>query len=346
MKKNILILQNKILHFRRAFFNELSKTYNLTIIHSGKKSIQEKDLYSELIVNEFNFFGFIFQNKILTEVSKKKYQKVIVMADLHYVYNVIAYFLVSNRRFIWWGPWFTNKFFVDNVKLFLTRKSTTIFYSDVELNRFVSSGISREKLFLANNTFDVGKRIKCYNHHIKDSILFVGTFNKRKQLNVLVNAFCNVLKKISKHINLVLIGDGDEFKNIKKLVDSLNIQKRVILTGSTNNYHTLVNFYRKAIVSVSFGQAGLSVLQAFGFGVPFITKINSISGGEKYNIKDGVNGYLCEDDIKSLEKKLIKLSNDKSLAKKLGMNAYNYYSEKCTIKKMASGFIDAIEFYD
>ena len=40
------------------------------------------------------------------------------------------------------------------------------------------------------------------------------------------------------------------------------------------------------------------------------------------------------------------LCNNKSLAKKLGMNAYNYYTEKCTIKKMTNGFIDAIEFND
>ena len=105
----------------------------------------------------------------------------------------------------------------------------------------------------------------------------------------------------------------------------------------------MLNYYAEAIVSVSFGQAGLAVLQSLAYGVPFITKRNAISGGEKTNIKDGFNGYFCEDNSEPLSQKILELCNDIQKARVLGQNAYNYYNEYCTIENMVQVFRDAIE---
>ncbi len=47
--KRILIVQNVILHYRKVLYNELAKSYKITILHSGKKSVEENDRYEELI---------------------------------------------------------------------------------------------------------------------------------------------------------------------------------------------------------------------------------------------------------------------------------------------------------
>ena len=96
-------------------------------------------------------------------------------------------------------------------------------------------------------------------------------------------------------------------------------------------------------MSVSFGQAGLTVLQSLGYGVPFLTKINAISGGEKTNIRDKENSLFCEDNIDSLESILVEICNDIVFARLMGERAYKYYSKYCTIENMCQGFIDAIE---
>jgi len=77
--------------------------------------------------------------------------------------------------------------------------------------------------------------------------------------------------------------------------------------------------------------------------VPFITKINAISGGEKSNIKNGINGFFCEDSQVSLENTVIKICNNIELAREMGRNAYEYYSKYCTMENMVQGFVDAIE---
>lgn len=64
---------------------------------------------------------------------------------------------------------------------------------------------------------------------------------------------------------------------------------------------------------------------------------------KKTNIINDYNGFLCEDTIASLKDKITLLALNKTLAKEMGKNAYEYYTEKCTIGNMANGFINAIE---
>jgi len=178
---------------------------------------------------------------------------------------------------------------------------------------------------------------------IKDTILFVGTLNTRKENDILISSFNNIINKIPKNICLSFIGDGDQLLNLSNQVKSYQIQSRVKFYGRIEDVNKLKDFYKRAIVSVSFGQSGLSVLQSLGYGVPFLTKKNSVSGGEKTNIINDFNGIFCEDNQKSLETSLIKLCLDIEFSKKLGKNAFDYYTKYCTIENMTQGFIDAIE---
>ena len=102
-------------------------------------------------------------------------------------------------------------------------------------------------------------------------------------------------------------------------------------------------YYKESIFSISYGQAGLSVLQALGFGVPFITKKNAISGGEKYNIKNGYNGFLIEDSLVVLSNIILKLCIDIKYAKQLGEKAFYYINNSCIISNMAKGIQKPIE---
>jgi glycosyltransferase involved in cell wall biosynthesis len=343
--KNILILQNKILHYRKALYNELSKYYNVTILHSGDKSVNTNDKYKEIITDLKKIGPFYLQSNIISEVRNNKYNVVISMLDLRWINNIFAMYLHNkNTKFIWWGAWITNSKIANFIRLYLiNQRYNSILYTHEAKDDFIKLGVNEDKLFVANNTFDVGQRIKSYENKIKNSILFVGSLDARKQNDILIQAFSNISQKISPDISLTIIGAGIEKEKLEALVKKLNINNRVSFEGKITDTEVLLEYYKKAIVSVSFGQAGLSVLQSFGYGVPFLTKINAISGGEKTNIKNGINGVFCEDNIESLENILLRLCNDIDFSRELGKNAYDYYSKYCTIENMAQGFIDAIE---
>lgn len=344
LMKKILIVQNKILHYRKALYNELSIYYNITVLHSGYKSLTKEDKYKEVITNKTNFFSFEIQHRLFSEV-RKDYDVVIVMFDLHWLKNfLIPYIINKNTDFIWWGQWLNDNSIANYLKVYFSNKNIkSILYTESAKKQLIRKGVKENKLFVANNTFNIDNRYKCFQELEKKTILFVGSLDKRKELVVLLKAFSKIIEVIPKSINLIIIGDGEEKENLIKLIDKLSLKKRILMKGEITSNIDLIEYYKKALVHVSYGQAGLSVLQSFGFGVPFITKINAISGGEKTNIINGYNGYLCEENEESLVHLLQTLSNNQNLARKLGENAYEYYTEKCTIRNMANGFINAIE---
>ena len=80
-----------------------------------------------------------------------------------------------------------------------------------------------------------------------------------------------------------------------------------------------------------------------GYGVPYITSKNAITGGESFNIQDGTNGVLLNDNSE-LKNVILDIANNKNKYVKLGENAYSYYWNNRTPEIMANGIIDAIEY--
>jgi len=343
--KKILILQNVIPHYRKPLYNELSRFYEVTVIHSGSRSVESTDLYHEIIIGAKRYGPFVIQSRVLKYVSGNDFDVIISMFDIRWVSNILAMLFCSkSAKFIWWGAWLTNSAVANAIRIYLSKgKYCSIFYTKEAKDQFIEAGVPEEKLFVANNTFHVPDRINCSGSEVKDRILFIGSLNKRKQVNVLLMAFGSIKEHIHSGIKLVIIGDGECLNELKKLARELFLADSVEFYGAINDPLTLQEFYKRAIVSVSYGQAGLGVLQSFAYGVPYITKQNAISGGEKTNIMDGVNGFIHLHNQKGLEGKLLLLCSDLAMAKALGQNAFNYYSEHCTIDNMVEGFRAAIE---
>lgn len=345
MKPNVLILYNFILHYRIPFFNVFAENYNVTVLHSGKKSAGIQDKFTEIIVPVKKIGPFFLQKGVIEETSKEDYEVIIAFFDVRWINTLRSIRKHSKHaKFILWGAWITDNYIANKVRIYNTRKSyANVFYTDEALQDFVIRGVCPRNLYVANNTFDVGVRSRSFEHFEKSSILFVGSLDKRKQNEILLQSFSEIVDKISKDITLTIVGDGEQKTELIHLANKLQLNERIDFVGKVNDTNILMDYYKNAIVSVSFGQAGLSVLQSFAYGVPFITKINAISGGEKSNIKQGINGILCDDDQSSLSENLINLCNYIDYSRKLGENAFDYYTKYCTIENMVQGFKDAIE---
>ncbi len=65
--KKILILQPVILHYRKLLYNELSKYYDVTVLHSGDTSIEKDDNYHEIITKLHKVGAFFLQSGVLLE---------------------------------------------------------------------------------------------------------------------------------------------------------------------------------------------------------------------------------------------------------------------------------------
>lgn len=346
MKKKVLFTYDFLLHYRKPLLNLLGERYDFTIIHSGTKKKIKNDNFTEIILPSKKIGPFFFQKGLVHHIFNSHYDIIIFTFDLRWIYSVLflLFAKMNNTKFILWGAWLTDSSIANKLRLYFLKKSqSSLFYTHKSRLDFVDLGLDKNKTFVANNTFHVKNRLKSFQAKNKFRLLNVGSLNFRKRNDLLIIAFANVIDKIPNEIVLTFIGDGDEKHKLVNLVRKYKLEKRVEFINKINNSNELSYYYLQSLCSLSFGQAGLSILQSFGFGVPYLTKTNAISGGELYNIVDSYNGLLSTDCIKSFQKKIILFCNDEIFSKELGKNAFNYYSEYCTIHNMCQGFIDAIE---
>jgi glycosyltransferase involved in cell wall biosynthesis len=108
-------------------------------------------------------------------------------------------------------------------------------------------------------------------------ILFVGTIQPRKNLEVLVDAF-DKFTQTNKNFKLVIVGKkGWLYKNIFEKVKTMKLEDKIIFTDHVTD-EELIWYYKNAfcLVLPSFYEGfGIPVLEAMNFGCPVIASFSS-----------------------------------------------------------------------
>ncbi|MDM8553312.1 glycosyltransferase family 4 protein [Desulfococcaceae bacterium HSG7] len=339
--KKVLIIQNKILHYRKPVYNALANFYDVTILHSGKESVDMYDRYREIIV-PVKKIGFIYwQSDVLKIIKSEMYDVIIAMFDLHWVNNLLAVFLEPRKRFIYWGHRYNQKIGNKLKDLLMRVSDGVILYSDTEIKKMVSRGISNSKIFVAPNTIYIPNSSDGSKKY-KDSFLFTGRAQKRKKINQLIKAFSEIFDRIPENIKINIVGTGDENDNLKNMADQLGISDRVVFHGEILDNDKLMSLFHRAYAYISPGHVGLGALHSFAYGVPVVTDKNVRHAQEYDNLKHLENSLLFK-TYNELKEILVTLCNDKHITARLGKNAYALYSEDRTLKKMVQGFRDAVD---
>lgn len=341
---NIAIIYGPLLHYRIPLFNALCDRYNISVFTTFLSNEINNCRFNVEVFESRNYGPFQFQPNLQKRLREGSFELCIVFFDVAHINSLLAVFQPVAPRTILWGPWLTKSKIANRIRVSaIDRCESTIFYCNEHLEEFLNFNLDKKKLYVAPNTVEVPIDITSGSEAEKDIILFVGSFNKRKGLDRLVCIFKSILGKIDDNVNLVLVGDGAERSKLKSLIISLGLNSRVKMPGKINNPGHLAPYYKKAVISVSLSQAGLSVLQSMGFGVPFLTVQGSISGGETLNIVNGVNGFIVENTDEAISEALLNLLNDKKKIVYFGKMAREHYLQYATIENYAQGFYDAVE---
>lgn len=122
----------------------------------------------------------------------------------------------------------------------------------------------------------------------KGSYGFVGTFNKNKGTDLLINSIKQYFFRYPQdEVKFHFFGRGPYEKEIRSLTKSF--PKKVIYHGYVQNKHEI---YKKIGFLLQFSRResfGLAALEALGRGVPVIA---SKTEGAKFLVDDRINGYL------------------------------------------------------
>ena len=342
MKIKVVIVQCSLPHYRVDFFNLLSEFCDLFVIHSGERKHNNK--FAEITLNKKTLFGVSFMVGLKQAIGEIDPQVLVVGDHLRCIQlPVLRMFSVGYRtRLVWWGLSKSSYRIVDFIKekLFILDKDVIIFYDQSTKIQFES--ICNNRCFVANNTVSPPDR-KVSVSTQKKSFLNVGSLDARKQNDVLLNVFRKLVDDVDSDLILYLVGGGAECDRLLSCINSMGLDGNVFLLGEITDSVKLYDLYSQSYASVSFGQAGLAVLQSMSFGVPYVTKHNAISGGEISNIINGYNGILCDDNGESLYSVLKDIVLNKDDTLKMGLNALHYYNNSASLDLMVRAFMLAIE---
>ena len=351
-KKKVLILYNKLFHYRIPIFNILADKYDLTVVYSYKAN--EKDLaqcnFKTKFIPIIQIWKFVFHKANISNLVKN-FDVVIAYGQSTWLsYSSLS--LKKNRKFklLFWSigaPASYNRKYGDAGKLYHTfndffdhQADGLIFYSEPPIEMHKKRGFSKQKMFVANNTVKVLKQ--SINPEIKNTILFIGTLYLEKGLDILLDSYLNAYRENINISELNIVGGGEQYNDILEWIEKNNLVEKIHLLGPIYDENTKADIFSKSIACISPLQAGLSVLESMGYGVPYITMEDAITGGEAFNIQNNENG-LRLDNVDEFKNVILDISKDKEKYIQLGLNAYNHYWENRKPEDMAKGISDAIE---
>ena len=168
---------------------------------------------------------------------------------------------------------------------------------------------------IKNNNFR-----KKYKITEKNLVLFFGRLNPTKGPEKLAQTAINITKK-RKDIAFVWVGpDEGKAEEVKKLIKSY---KNMFYLGAIRGKDKIAEMYQSADIYVmpSYREGlPLTLFEAMASSLPIVA---SPVNGIPYEMKEPENGFFVNyGDIEEMETKIIKLIDDKKLAKKIAQNNF------------------------
>lgn len=353
-KPKVLILQGILSSYNIPIYEILSNSTELSVAYVERNESKKVLPFSVIKLSSIEIGCLTFVNHLYSLCSN--YDVVVFMPDLHYVSYVLLPFIKRTYKVIPWSIGIRASYkrrydlerpknFLDKIYGLIYRKSDAVlFYMKQPISYWTSTEIERERFFVAHNTVQISNKFILSNKS-SNSILFVGTLYGKKGINELIEAYADArnLAPMLDFPTLDIIGDGPEYSSILNKIKELNLEGVTTLYGAIYDEEEILIYFSKALLCVSPNQAGLSVLKSMGYGVPFVTRINAITGGERLNIEHGVNGFLYNEK-RDLTQILIEAVENPKKIREMSFNAKKYYDSHATPLIMARGFLDAIEY--
>lgn len=170
-------------------------------------------------------------------------------------------------------------------------------------------------------------------------ILCVSRLTKRKGVEYLISAVAEIVEKNLLQVELVIAGDGDDSKRLKKIVSDLNIDNYVKFLGLVP-HNELSAVYNSAsmfvLPSLNEGMSN-TMLEALASGLPIVA---TDTGGTKELVSDGVNGFIVKmQDSEDLRVKIEAILSDDLLREKMAEKS-RAQAEEMSWKHVAEKYFD------
>lgn len=352
-KPNVLLIQEDLKNYRAPIYELINQKVNLTVAYTLSNEIKESTY--RIINFPYRKVGPFIIHKQVNKLLNQ-FDVVILLPHLKFLWLDHVVFTKRSYKVVTWSigvhvsydrpynlnnpPSFKDKIF-ESIQ---DHADACIFYMPEPIKYWRKyKNIDTKKYFVAHNTVKIEPFTELPPYKEKDSFLFIGTLYAQKGIGELIDAYSKVKKNHASMPKLYIIGKGPEKDAITSKIKKLGLENNIILCGPIYDEKILKDYFFKSILCISPKQAGLSVLKSLGYGVPFITHSDAITGGERTNIINGVNGLLY-DSSEELETILKDAVENPTKYEKMSEQARSYYLNNASPENMAQGVLNAIKY--
>jgi glycosyltransferase involved in cell wall biosynthesis len=171
--------------------------------------------------------------------------------------------------------------------------------SESTKNKLKSLGY-RGNITLVPNGVDLQHIASIVTSEETSDFIFVGRLIKEKHVDTLVRAF-DILASEQPHLRLLIIGEGPELDAIKKIIQELSLEDRIIIRGFQIDHDDVIARMKSAKVFVIPSTRegfGITALEALACGIPVVT-VNHPANAIRELISEK-NGFTCSLSEKDL----------------------------------------------
>jgi glycosyltransferase involved in cell wall biosynthesis len=166
-----------------------------------------------------------------------------------------------------------------------------LLYGEHARNFYIHHGFRSDRIFVVRNSLDHDRQVKIRAAITQDQVqqtrlqlgvtdasdrltFCAGRLEARKRLDVLLRAL-SLLRTRGKRVLLMLIGDGPETANLRRLAETQGVAGQVSFYGPCYDEPTLGRIMSASDLCVSPGATGLTVIHSLVYGTPILTQENT-----------------------------------------------------------------------
>lgn len=236
-----------------------------------------------------------------------------------------------------------------------------VFYNTIHARRFIEAGFDEKRVFVALNSLDQSA-IQAARSAWLDApgrldafreaqgfrgpvVLFVSRFDRDNRIDLLVEAAKELCRERD-DLRVVLVGKGEDEERLRSMIREKGLEGRVLMPGAIYNELDLAPYFLSASVFCYPRNIGLSLLHAFGYGVPVVTGDNLASHNPEIEaLRPGENGLFYKDlDAGDLARALREVIGDAPRRERMAAEAHRTIREVFCMPRMVDGFEKAIRY--
>lgn len=174
------------------------------------------------------------------------------------------------------------------------KKSSVVFSLDKKTSEYYSK--MNKNVYTVTNSIDINKFGVSADLEKTQKAVFVGRLSSNKQVDSIIKAM-----NLVTDIQLDIFGEGEEYENLKRIIDALNIKHKISLNGAIDNDRLCGILYNYDILIINSIVEGMPmvILEALASGLAIIT---TKAGAIEDIIIEGENGYFTDGSPKGIAK--------------------------------------------